>query len=69
MINLIIDVSRYLMILLVALYTYLNFRYFSFQDEKRKNSICRRQNIFMFLIHLLAYGIIWLETEDERMLV
>lgn len=23
----------------------------------------------MFLIHLLAYGIIWLETEDERMLV
>ncbi|GLB30299.1 cell division protein FtsW [Lacrimispora amygdalina] len=69
MINLIIDVSRYLMILLVALYTYLNFRYFSFQDEKRKNSICWRQNIFMFLIHLLAYGIIWLETEDERMLV
>jgi cell division protein FtsW (lipid II flippase) len=69
MINLIIDISRYLMILLIALYTYLNFRYFSFQDEKRKNSICRRQNIFMFLIHLLAYGIIWLETEDERMLV
>ncbi|MGC6176126.1 FtsW/RodA/SpoVE family cell cycle protein [Lacrimispora sp. 38-1] len=69
MINLIIDVSRYLMILLVALYTYFNFRYFSFQDEKRKNSICWRQNIFMFLIHLLAYGIIWLETEDERMLV
>lgn len=69
MINLIIDVSRYLMILLIALYTYLNFRYFSFQDEKRKNSICWRQNIFMFLIHLLAYGIIWLETEDERMLV
>ena len=23
----------------------------------------------MFLIHLLAYGIIWLETDDERMLV
>ncbi|MBE5980574.1 MAG: FtsW/RodA/SpoVE family cell cycle protein [Paenibacillaceae bacterium] len=69
MINLIIDVSRYLMILLIALYTYLNFRYFSFQDDKRKNSICRRQNILMFLIHLLAYGIIWLETEDERMLV
>lgn len=69
MINLIIDVSRYLMILLIALYTYLNFRYFSFQDDKRKNGICRRQNILMFLIHLLAYGIIWLETEDERMLV
>lgn len=69
MINLIIDVSRYLMILLIAFYTYLNFRYFSFRDDKRKNSICRRQNVLMFLIHFLAYGVIWLETEDERMLV
>ena len=69
MINLIIDVSRYLMILLIALYTYLNFRFFSFPDEIRKRKICRRQNFAMFLIHLLAYLVIWLETEDEKMLV
>ena len=69
MINLIIDVSRYLMILLIALYTYLNFRFFSFPDEIRKKKICGRQNRTMFLIHLLAYLIIWLETKDERMLV
>jgi len=69
MINLIIDISRYLMILLIALYTYLNFRFFSFSDEIRKRKICRRQNFSMFLIHLLAYLIIWLETEDEKMLV
>lgn len=69
MINLIIDVSRYLMILLIALYTYFNFRVFSIQDEFRKNKICRRQNFAMFLIHLLAYLIIWFETEDERVLV
>ena len=69
MINLIIDISRYLMILLIALYTYLNFRFFSFPDETRKRKICGRQNFAMFLIHLLAYLIIWLETEDEKMLV
>ncbi len=69
MINLIIDISRYLMILLIALYTYLNFRFFSFPDEIRKRKICRRQNFAMFLIHLLAYLVIWLETEDEKMLV
>jgi cell division protein FtsW (lipid II flippase) len=69
MINLIIDISRYLMILLIALYTYFNFRFFSFPDEIRKRKICGRQNFAMFLIHLLAYLIIWLETEDERMLV
>ena len=69
MINLIIDSSRYLMILLIALYTYLNFRFFSLPDEIRKKKIYRRQNFDMFLIHLLAYLIIWLETKDERMLV
>jgi cell division protein FtsW (lipid II flippase) len=57
------------MILLIALYTYLNFRFFSFSEETRKRKICRRQNFAMFLIHLLAYLTIWLETEDERMLV
>jgi cell division protein FtsW (lipid II flippase) len=69
MINLTIDVSRYLMILLIALYTYLNFRIFSVRDEYKKKKICRRQNFAMFLIHLLAYIIIWFETKDERMLV
>lgn len=69
MINLTIDVSRYFMILLIALYTYLNFRIFSVKDEIKKNKICRRQNFAMFLIHLFAYVIIWFETKDERMLV
>lgn len=69
MINLIIDVSRYLMILMIALYTYLNFRFFSYHDEFRQKKVCRYQNAIMFLIHILAYGILWLETEDERILV
>lgn len=69
MINLIIDVSRYLMILLIALYTFLNFHIFSAKDEYKKKKICRRQNFSMFLIHLLAYVITWFETKDERILV
>lgn len=48
MINLTIDVSRYFMILLIALYTYLNFRIFSVKDEIKKKKICRRQNFAMF---------------------
>lgn len=68
MINLIIDASRYLMILLIAIYTYFNFRVFSTKDQWKKNRICRKQNLVMFLIHLLAYIIIWFETKDERIL-
>lgn len=69
MINLMIDASRYLMILLIAFYTYLNFRFFSFHDEMKQKKVCGRQNKVMFLIHALAYVIIWLETGDERTLV
>lgn len=66
MVNLIVDVSKYLMILLMALYTYFNFRFFSFRDEEGQRRLCGRQNLAMFFIHLLAYTIIWLKTEDER---
>ena len=68
MVNLIVDVSRYLMILLIAVYTWLNFRYFTFRDEGKQKKICARQNRCMFLIHFLAYGILWLKTGDERIL-
>ena len=35
MTNLIVEVSKYLMILLMAVYTYANFRYFSLKDMGR----------------------------------
>lgn len=69
MTNLIIEISKYLMILLIACYTYFNFRFFSFSDIWRKRVICARQNQAMFLMHLLAYLIIFLKTNELRILV
>ncbi len=69
MINLLIDGARYLMILMMAVYTYLNFRYFRVGEEEKKHTLCSRQNRLMFLMHLLAYLVICLKTEDPRMAV
>lgn len=66
MINLFVDGSRYLMILLMAVYTYLNFRYFSVGEEKKRR-LCSRQNRLMFLMHFLAYMVIYIKTGDPRM--
>ena len=66
--NLMLDIARYLMILLMACYTYLNFRYFGVGDDKKRR-ICRTQNVVMFFNHFLAYVIIYLMTGDGRMLV
>ena len=67
MTNLIVEISKYLMILLMAVYTYANFRFFSFPDMERKRKVCARQNRAMFAIHFLAYLVMFLKTEDEGM--
>ena len=69
MTNLIIETSKYLMILLMTCYTYFNFRFFSFRDLWKKRAICAKQNQAMFLMHLLAYLNIKLKTGELRVLV
>lgn len=65
----IIEVSKYLMILLMAVYTYFSFSYFRFHEEDMQKRVCRRQNFAMFLMHLLAYLILYLKSEDERVVL
>lgn len=54
------------MILLIAIYTLYNFRFFGVKSMDGKNRICRKQNAAMFLLHILGYIIIYLKTGDEK---
>lgn len=67
MTNLVVEISKYLMIFLMAVYTYANFRFFSYNDLERKRKVCGRQNRAMFAIHFLAYLVLYLNTEDEAL--
>ena len=69
MVNVIIEVSKYLMILLMAVYTYLNFSYFRWKEDWRQNRVCSKQNAAMFIMHFVAYTILFLKTNDERMIL
>lgn len=64
MINLVTTLSKYLMILLIAIYTYYNFRFFAMNGEWARNRICRLQNVAMLFIHILAYITIYLRAEE-----
>lgn len=66
MTNLVIELSKYLMILLIAIYTYYNFRFFGVSDEERRNRLCGRQIFAMVLLHALAGVILYLKTEDVK---
>ena len=69
MTNLVTEVSRYLMILLIAIYTYYNFRFFAMKDDAGKNRACGRQLICMFMLHFLANLVIFLRTGSELLAV
>lgn len=69
MVNIIIELSKYLMIILITMYTYICFSIFGYQDPYKKKSLLRNQNVLMFMIHIIAFLIMYLETEDLKMLV
>lgn len=68
MVNIIVELSKYLIILVIIMYTYLCFTVFGYHDTQRKQAILRQQNILMFLFHLIAFLVLYLETEDIKML-
>ena len=53
----------------MTIYTYLNFRFFGVRTYEQKRKVCGKQIAAMLLIHILAYAILFLKTEDERILM
>lgn len=69
MVNIIIEISKYLLIALMAGYTYQCFTVFAHQDEYRRKRILIRQNELMFAIHFIAFLILYLKTNEKKMLM
>lgn len=64
------EVVKYLMIIFFALYTYECFAVFRGKiSTEKKNRIFKRQNIFMYLIHLSAFVAIYAATEDVTVII
>lgn len=68
MVNIVVELSKYLMIIMIAVYTYECFAVFGFSDEYTKKSILRRQNVLMFLMHFTAFLVLYLQTEEKKMI-
>ena len=69
MITIITEISKYLMMILFACYTYESFSALQRSGSpKRVQPILRRQLMFLFLIHLDAYLVIFVATGEVQML-
>ncbi|WP_092869983.1 FtsW/RodA/SpoVE family cell cycle protein [Acetitomaculum ruminis] len=64
--DIIVEASKYIIIILFALYTFQCFAVFRYSDEEKKAGISVFQSILMFLIHFCAYGAIYLQNETNK---
>lgn len=69
MTNLIIQVSKYLIIILMALYTLQCFTVFGKRDEESRQYLFMRQNMLMFFLHFVAFMVLYLEMAKTTLLI
>ena len=58
------EFSKYVIALLITIYTYECFAVFRYEDEERRSGIYTRQNIIMFAFHFSCFLVICFETGD-----
>ncbi len=69
MANIIVECAKYMMILLIVIYTYQCFTVFGYEDGAEKRAIFRNQNRLMFMIHFMAFIGMYFKTGEKKILV
>ena len=70
MTNVIVEVSKFLMMILFALYTFECFAAFRGKiSEKKRERIFKRQIFFLYLIHLDGYLSIYAVTDEIQIVI
>lgn len=68
MTNLIIQVTKYLIIILMGIYTLQSYTVFRKPNEEDREFLYLRQNLCMFFIHFAAFMVLYLEMEETQLL-
>lgn len=69
MANIIVGVAKYMMILLIALYTYHCFAVFAYEDDSMKKRVLHNQRVLMFMIHFMAFAGMYFKTDENKILI
>lgn len=69
MTNIFVGASKYILIILFAIYTYECFSAFRYREGEDRDFIFTRQNVLMFAIHLIACLAAYLKTDETQVLL
>ena len=53
---------------MITVYTYLCFSIFGYYDPDKKKRCLRKQNVLMFLLHMIAFLVMYLQTNETKMI-
>lgn len=67
--KLIIEVSRYVLIGLILIYTFQSFLVFIKRNEDAREFLFLRQNVVMFCLHFVAFMVLYLKMEESQLLI
>lgn len=66
LVNIITEFSKYINIVLIAVYTYYAFRVFGFEDKKKQNRTYRRMSYLLFAFHFICYLVLYLNVKSVK---
>ncbi|MCC8050631.1 MAG: FtsW/RodA/SpoVE family cell cycle protein [Clostridiales bacterium] len=69
MTNLLYQVSKYLIIILMAFYTLQSYTVFRKKDDESRQYLFLRQNMLMFFIHFVGYALIYLQLGEFEVIL
>lgn len=69
MANIIVECAKYLMVILITMYTYECFTVFGYEDGDKKRQVLRNQNKLMFMIHFLAFAGMYFKIGEKKILI
>lgn len=67
--SILVETSKYVMIILFAIYTWHCFTVFFGKNAERKDAVYRKQNRIMYTIHFICSLVLFLNSLDSKMLL
>ncbi len=67
--SILVESSKYIIIILFAIYTWRCFSMFVGKDQEKKDKIYRRQNQIMYLIHFICALVLFLNSLDIKIIL
>lgn len=67
--NLIVELIKYLMIILIGIYTYYSFTVFRFKNKKQQNHIYTILTFIIFLVHFIGMGTLLLQIQSMKLVM